>query len=323
MTNRPTILVTRKLLPAVMERLNRHFDAIYNESDEAWTADIILEKSKNADGILCSPTNIFNKDLIDQLGENIKIITTFSVGYDHLDVKAATDKGILLGNTPDVLTDATADIALLCMLGACRMAHSSAMTLRQGEWNSWSVGQFLGIHMTGKKLGILGMGRIGQAVARRAKGFDMEIHYHNRRPVEDARGLEEAIYHDSLESLLKESEVFSINCGLTPETHHLLNADTIDLLPENAVLVNTARGPIVEDKALIAALESKRLAAAGLDVFENEPHLNPDYLDLDNLFVLPHIGSATVETRNAMGFKCLDNLEAFFAGKPVPNPIVR
>ncbi len=320
MTPKPRILVTRLLPAAVMERLNRDYDVIDNADDAQLSQEEILQRAEAADGILCGPTNLFDRALIEKLPDTVKVLTTFSVGYDHLDVSAAQEKGIALGNTPDVLTDATADIALLCLLGAARMAHSSAMTLRNGEWTQWSSTQFLGVHVTGKKLGILGMGRIGQAVARRAKGFDMEIHYHNRRPV-NARGLEDAIYHDSADSLFKVSEFLSINCGLTKETRYAVNDETIALMPDGAVIVNTARGPIVEDAALIRALTSGKVAAAGLDVFENEPVLNPDYLQLDNLFVLPHIGSATVETRDAMGFKCLDNLDAFFKGEPIPNPI--
>ncbi|MEP3246464.1 MAG: D-glycerate dehydrogenase [Sneathiella sp.] len=321
MTKKPSILVTRMLPPAVMDRLYRDYDVIDNPADEQLGRDEVLKRATEADGILCGPTNLFDQSMINALPERVKILTTFSVGYDHIDVQAAMTKGLLLGNTPDVLTDATADIALLCLLGAARMAHSSAMALRNGEWTQWSTTQFLGVHVSGKKLGILGMGRIGQAVARRARGFDMEIHYHNRRPVA-ARGLEAAIYHDSLEGLLEQSEILSINCGLTEETRYLINDKTIALLPDRAVIVNTARGPIIEDIALIRALKSGKLAAAGLDVFENEPVLNPDYLDLDNLFVLPHVGSATVETRDAMGYKCLDNLDAFFANKPIPNPIL-
>ncbi|WP_169546046.1 2-hydroxyacid dehydrogenase [Sneathiella aquimaris] len=321
MTAKPCILVTRKLPDDVMARLSAGYNVIENENDETLSSDEIISRASSADAILCGPTDLFNKEVLDQLPDRLKMITTFSVGYDHIDVPAAFKNGIQLGNTPDVLTDATADITLLCLLGAARMAHSSAMALREGRWQKWATTQFLGIHVSGKRLGILGMGRIGQAVARRARGFDMEIHYHNRNPVTDARGLEDAIYHDSLESLLGQSDFFSINCGLSDQTFHLINNETIDLLPKGAVIVNTARGPIIDDIALINALKSGRIAAAGLDVFENEPTLNPGYLALENLFVLPHIGSATIETRNAMGFKCIDNLDAFFSNKPIPNPI--
>jgi lactate dehydrogenase-like 2-hydroxyacid dehydrogenase len=320
MSDKPTILTTRLFPDAVMERLHKNFNVIGNSGNKAMPRDEFLKLAPKADGVFGNPTFLCDAELINQLPDNIKIITTYSVGYDHIDVLAAVAKGIALGNTPDVLTDATADIALLCLLGAARMAHSSSEKLRKGEWSSWSPVEFLGVHMTGKKLGILGMGRIGQAVARRAQGFDMQIHYHNRRPVE-ARGLDNAVYHDNLEALLTESEFLSINCPLSPDTHHSINTETLQLLPDGAVVVNTARGPVIDDAALIAALKSGKIAAAGLDVFENEPNLNQGYLELPNTFLLPHIGSATHETRDQMGFKCLDNLEAFFAGKPVPNPI--
>ncbi len=320
MSAKPKVLATRNFPPNVMERLLHDYDVKTNDADDHLDANAILNLSEDVDAIMSSPTNPFDRALIEALPDNVKIITTFSVGYDHLDVEAAKKKGILLGNTPDVLTDATADIAILCMLGAARRAHTSARILRNGEWTRWSANQFLGVQVTGKRLAILGMGRIGQAVARRAKGFDMEIHYHNRRPV-SAHGLEDAIYHDNLDSLLQNAEFLSINCGLSDDTFHLMNDTTIASMPDGAVLVNTARGPIVDDSALIRSLKSGKLAAAGLDVFENEPNLNPDYLDLDNLFVLPHIGSATHETRDAMGYKSLDNLDAYFAGKPIPSPI--
>ncbi|WP_025899470.1 2-hydroxyacid dehydrogenase [Sneathiella glossodoripedis] len=320
MTKQHKVLVTRQFPPAVMKRLQDSFEIIRNEDDHHMAADEILSLASDVSAIMCDPTNIFDAKLISKLPESIGLITTFSVGYDHLDAQAAREKGILLGNTPDVLTDATADIALLCMLGAARQATSAAKTLRDGKWGRWSSTEFLGVHMSGKSLGILGMGRIGQAVARRARGFDMNIHYHNRRPV-TAEGLEEATYHETLEQMLKHCQFLSINCPLTPETHHLIDEARINLLPDNAVIVNTARGPVVDDSALIDALKSGKVAAAGLDVFENEPNLDPRYLELDNVFLLPHIGSATFETRDAMGFKCCDNLDAFFSGKPLPNPI--
>ena len=320
MSDKPRILVTRKFPDAVMARLNQTYDVIGNPTDAPMGANDILEKAATVSAILCGPTNLFDADLINRLPDHIGLITTFSVGYDHLDVKAAKLKGILIGNTPDVLTDATADIALLCMLGAARKAYSSAQTLRQGKWGQWSPTELLGIHMSGKQLGIFGMGRIGQAVARRARGFDMKIHYHNRRPVQ-AKGLEDAVYHDTLDSLLSQSAFLSINCALTAETTHAINERTLDLLPPNAVVVNTARGAIIKDDALIDALKSGKIAAAGLDVFENEPNIDKRYLDLENVFLLPHIGSATVETRDAMGFKCCDNLDAYFKGQPIPNPV--
>ncbi len=314
------VLVTRQFPPAVMARLEESFQVIGNPDDHHMDRGEILKLAQDVTAIMCDPSNLFDRTLIEELPDNIGLITTFSVGYDHLDVAAASEKGISLGNTPDVLTDATADIAILCMLGAARNAHSAGQTLRQGNWGRWSSKGFLGVHMSGKSLGILGMGRIGQAVALRARGFNMTIHYHNRRPVE-AEGLEDAIYHPTVETLMERSEFLSINCPLTEQTHHLLNEERIKLLPDNAVVVNTARGPIVDDNALIDALKAGKVAAAGLDVFENEPNIDERYLELDNAFLLPHIGSATFETRDAMGFKCCDNLDAFFAGSVIPNQI--
>lgn len=320
MAAKPRLLVTRNFPPNVMARLRRDYAAITNDEDRILEPAEILALSQDVDAILCAGTEKFSREVIEALPENIRIIATYSVGYDHLDAAAAAEKGITLSNTPDVLTDATADIALLCLLGAARMAHSSAQTLRSGQWSSWAANQFLGVHVTGKRLGILGMGRIGQAVARRAMGFNMQIHYHNRRPV-DVPGLEAAIYHKTTDSLLGVCDFLSINCGLSAKTKYLINDENIAKMPDNAVIVNTARGGIIEDAALIRALKSGKIAAAGLDVFENEPHLNPDYLDLDTLFVLPHIGSATVETRDAMGNMCLDNLDAFFADRPLISEI--
>ncbi len=237
-----------------------------------------------------------------------------------MDIPAATARGIAVTNTPDVLTGATAEIALLLMLGAARGATSAISTLRKGEWNKWSPTGMLGIELSGKRLGILGFGRIGRATAARARAFGMEIHYHSRHRVSPE--LEEgAIYHADSASLFRVSDVLSIHCASTPETRGLVNRDTLALLPPGAILVNTARGDIVDDEALIEALASGRIAAAGLDVFNNEPNFHPGYLALSNAFLLPHLGSATRETRNAMGFRALDNLDAFFAGKTPPDQV--
>lgn len=320
MTSKPKILATRQFPENVLNRLNKDYEAVVNSSLDPMPAEELIQLAEGMDGIICDPTCLFDEKLVTALPDSVKIVTTFSVGYDHLNVDALKSKGIALGNTPDVLTGATADIAMLCMLGASRMAYSAGQALRRGDWTSWSPIEFLGTHVSGKKLAIVGMGRIGEAVARRAQGFDMEIHYHNRRPVE-ARGLENATYHETLDSLLEHAEFLSINCPLTEQTHHMINEGAISKMPDGAVLVNTARGPIIDDDAVLAALKSGKLASAGLDVFEGEPNFHKGYLELNNVFLLPHIGSATYETRDQMGFKCLDNLDAFFAGKPVPNPI--
>jgi glyoxylate reductase len=209
---------------------------------------------------------------------------------------------------------------MLVLLGAARRATEGQQMVRENKWVGWNPNQLLGVQVSGKKLGILGMGRIGRAVARRARGFDMEIHYHNRSRLDP--DLEQgASYHADPEALLGESEFLSINCPASPEMHHFLDARRIALLPERAIVANTARGPLVDDEALIAALKSGRIAAAGLDVFEGEPKIHPGYRDLPNTFLLPHMGSATLETRNAMGFKCLDNLDAFFAGQEPPDRV--
>lgn len=320
MISKPLLLVTRKFPPNVMARIEQSYDAITNDDDHPMDMAEILRLSQDTDAILCAGTEAISAELISKLPNSVKMIATFSVGYDHIDVPAAVARGIRLSNTPDVLTDATADIALLCLLGAARMAHMSTEILRAGGWKRWEPNQFLGVHVTGKRLGILGMGRIGQAVARRAQGFDMQIHYHNRRKIE-APGLENAIYHETKDSFLPACDFLSINCPLSAETKYFVNDDSISRMPDRTVIVNTARGGVVEDAALIRGLKSGKVGAAGLDVFENEPALNKDYLELDNLFVLPHIGSATDETRDAMGFMCLDNLDAFFAGQELPNEI--
>ncbi len=249
------------------------------------------------------------------------MIATFSVGTDHIDLAAAKARGIAVSNTPGVLTDATADIAFLLLLGAARRASEGERLIREGRWEGWAPTQLVGVHVTGKRLAILGMGRIGQAVARRARGFDMEIHYHNRRrlPADEEVG---AIYHADADDLLSVADFLSIHSPATPETHHWLNAERIARLPDRAVVINTARGSVVDDEALIAALRSGKLAAAGLDVFENEPRLHPGYAALPNTFLLPHLGSATDQTRDAMGFTALDNLDAFFAGRELPNRVV-
>lgn len=311
---RPSLLVTRKLPPDVEARLARDYDAALNGADSLPTRETILAGAAGKDGLLVTVTDRIGGDLIRALPETVKIIATFSVGYDHIDIAAAKARGIAVTNTPDVLTDATAEIALLLMLGAARNATSAIETLRSGEWKNWAPTGMLGMELTGKRLGILGLGRIGRATAHRACAFGMEIHYHNRRRLDPAREAG-AIFHESIESLFTASDVLSLHCASTPDTRRIVNRDTIALLPENAIVVNTARGDIVDDDALIEALISGRLAAAGLDVFSNEPNLDPRYLSLSNAFLLPHLGSATRETRNAMGFRALDNLDAYFGGR--------
>ena len=252
--------------------------------------------------------------MIAQLPNDVKIIANFSVGVDHCDLAAAKDKGIVVTNTPDVLSDATAEIAILLLLGAARRAGEGETLVRTRTWKDWSPSFMVGVQVTGKRLGIVGMGRVGQMVARRAKCFGMEIHYHNRSRL--APDLEDgAIYHNNLEDMLPLCQFLSLNCPNTPETAGMLNAGVISQLPDGAVVINTARGGVVDDDALIGALASGKLAAAGLDVFNNEPDIHTGYRDLKNTFLLPHIGSATAEPRDAMGFRALENLDAYIAGR--------
>jgi lactate dehydrogenase-like 2-hydroxyacid dehydrogenase len=314
MRTKPVVLVTRRLPQAVEQRLQRDYDARLNLKDEVYSGDRLLALAAGADAIIPCHTESLNAEVIARLPESIRAICSFSVGYDHIDLAAAKSRGIVVTNTPDVLSNATAEIAMLLMLGAARRAHECARMLRTDTWADWSAIGQLGIEVTGKRLGIIGMGRVGQVMARRARGFDMEVHYHSRHrlSVEIEAG---AIYHSELSDLLPHSQFLSIHCPATPHTRHLLNAERIALLPDGAVVVNTARGAVVDDDALITALQSGKLFAAGLDVFNGEPNIDPRYRDLDNTFLLPHIGSATQETRDAMGFRALDNLDAVMTGR--------
>ena len=318
--SRPTLVVTRHLPDAVEARAARDFDARLNPEDTPLSGADIVARAQGAQAVLCSAGDRLNAETIAALPDSVRILATFSVGTDHIDLGAAEARGLVVTNTPDVLTDATADIALLLMLGAARRASEGERMIRADAWAGWTPTQLLGTHIGGKRLGIIGMGRIGQAVARRARAFGMAIHYSNRKRLPP--DLEEgAVFHADPEALLAVSDVLSLHFPATTETRHWLNAARIDRLPPGAIVVNTARGTVVEDEALIDALKRGRLAAVGLDVFENEPNLHPGYRGLDNAFLLPHLGSATVETRNAMGFKALDNLDAYFAGVQPPDRV--
>ena len=312
-TQKPKLLVTRKLPDAVEARITNSYDAKLNPDDTLFTPRDLIRQSEGMDAILLTPTEKCSADFFASLPGSIRVVATFSVGYDHIDVPGATARGIKITNTPDVLTDATADIAMLLMLGAARGAYWGDRMVRTDNWGVWTPTEPLGYDVTGRRLGVLGMGRIGQAVARRARGFDMEIHYHNRSPL--ASDLEQgATFHATPESLLEHSDFLSINCASTEQTRNLIDTDRIALMPDGAIVVNSARGDIIDDDALITALKSGKLAAAGLDVFKGEPNIDPRYRDLDNVFLLPHLGSATRGTRDAMGMRAVDNLDAYFAG---------
>jgi len=313
MGKKAVVLVTRKLPQAVEERLARDYDARFNTEDRVYSSDELVELAAGAEAIIPCHTEKLSAEVIARLPKSVRAICSFSVGFDHIDLAAAKARGIYVSNTPEVLSDATAEIAVLLMLGAARRVYEGERQIRTETWADWSATYQLGLQVTGKRLGILGMGRVGQIVAKRARGFDMQIHYYNRHRL--APELEHgAVYHDSVEALLPHCDFLSIHCPATPETHHLLNAQRIALLPDEAVVVNTARGAVVDDEALIAALHTRKLFAAGLDVFNNEPNIDPRYKELENAFLLPHVGSATRETRDAMGFRALDNLDAIVSG---------
>ncbi|MCK5166396.1 MAG: D-glycerate dehydrogenase, partial [Rhodospirillaceae bacterium] len=295
---KPKLFITRALPDDVEGRAKKDYDVNLQVEGTVLSTDEIINGSKGFDAILTSPADPLNAETIGRLYESIKIIATFSVGFEHVALDAASAKSIPVTNTPDVLTDATADIALLLMLGAMRRAVEGMELIRENKWNGWTPTQLMGTEMKSKRLGVLGMGRIGQATAHRARAFGMEIHYHNRSRL--APELEQgAVYHETAEGLLKVSDVLSVHCPLTPDTKKFINAERIATLPPGAVVVNTARGPVIDDDALIAALKSGHVSAAGLDVFDGEPKLNDGYRSLANTFLLPHLGSATIETRNA------------------------
>ena len=307
------IFVTRKLLKENEDKIKKLFDANLNKDDKIYTAEEIIEGSKNFDGILSSVTDPLNANTISKLSNTIKIIANGAVGFGNIDFKKAREKGIAVTNTPDVLTDATADIQILLLLGASRKAYEGRLAAEKQDWK-WSWDFLLGKQMSNKRLGILGMGRIGRAVAKRAKAFGMEIHYHNRSQLSPE--LENgAIYHKNIKSLFAKSEFLSINCPATPDTKNIINKETLNFLEDNTVVANAARGDVVDDDAMVEALKSKKVFAYGLDVYNGEPKIHPEYLKLKNIFLLPHLGSATKRTRWDMAYRAIQNLEDFFNGK--------
>ena len=303
------ILITRRLLRENEDRASKIFKAELNLNDELYSQSKLLELSKDCDGILTSLTDKMDEQTINKLPEKIKIISNFAVGFGNIDLEAAKKKGIIVTNTPDVLTDATAEIGVLLILGACRRASEGIENAKASNWK-WSADYLIGKQLTGTRLGILGMGRIGQKIAKISKSLGMIIHYHNRtklsREKEDG-----AIYHDSLKDLLSVSDVLSVCCPASKETVNMINKDTIEYLPKGAVVTNVARGDIVDDEALIDALDRRKVYAVGLDVYKNEPNLNPGYLKHKSAFILPHLGSATKETRTAMANLAIDNMDEF------------
>ena len=304
------ILITRRLLRSCEDKAKELFDANFNLNDELYSQKKLIEMSAGCDGILSALTDKLDAETISQLPESVKIISNFAVGFGNIDLEAAKKRGIAVTNTPDVLTDATAEIGVLLILGACRRASEGIEKAREGGW-VWSADMLIGKQLTGTRLGILGMGRIGQKIAKIAKSLGMIIHYHNRSKLSEEKE-QGATYHDNLNDLMKVSDVLSVCCPASKETINLINKDTLELLPKGAVVTNVARGDIIEDEALIDALERRKVYAVGLDVYKNEPNLNPGYLKHKSAFILPHLGSATKETRTAMANLAIDNIDEFF-----------
>ena len=304
------ILITRRLLRSCEDKAKELFDANFNLNDELYSQKKLIDISAGCDGILSALTDKLDAETINQLPDSVKIISNFAVGFGNIDLEAAKKRGIAVTNTPDVLTDATAEIGMLLILGACRRAAEGIESARDGGWK-WSADYLIGKQLTGARLGILGMGRIGQKIAKVAKSLGMIIHYHNRSKLSEEKE-NGATYHDNLKDLLSVSDVLSVCCPASKETVDIINKDTIEYLPKGAIVTNVARGDIIEDEALIDALERRKVYAVGLDVYKNEPNLNPGYLKHKSAFILPHLGSATKETRTAMANLAIDNIDEFF-----------
>jgi lactate dehydrogenase-like 2-hydroxyacid dehydrogenase len=315
---KPILFVTRRLPARVEERARRDYDARLNADDRPRSGDDIIKGAQGAAAVLCCPAEQMNAATIAALPDSVRVIATFSVGFDHIDLAAATARKIAVCNTPDVLSVATAETVMLLILAAARRGGEGERLVRAGKWNGWAPTQLMGTQVSGRKLGIFGMGRIGREVARMARAFDMEIHYRDqaRLPANLEQG---ATFHDNDASFLAVSQVLSLNAPGGAGTRHWLNAARLAQLPKGAVVVNAARGTLIDDAALIAALKSGQVAFAGLDVYNNEPKLAPEYMGLENVVLLPHLGSATVETREAMGMLALDGIDAMLGGKTPKN----
>jgi lactate dehydrogenase-like 2-hydroxyacid dehydrogenase len=315
---RHVLWIPRRLSEATLARARRDYDVIVKDDDTPGTPEEIVAMSARVDGMIPCHSERFSAEVVAKLDPRLRIVANHSVGTDHCDLPALKARGIAVTNTPGVLSDATAELAMMLMLGAARHAVTGDRIVRSGAWDSWSPAFLVGKQVTGARLGIVGMGGVGRALARKARGFDMEIHYHNRRrlPPEEEAG---AVFHADLDSLLAVSDFLSLNCPATPDTLGLMNADRLAKLPKGAILVNASRGSLVVEAALLAAVESGHLAGAGLDCFVTEPGGNAAFAARENIVMMPHVGSATVRTRDAMGFKALDNLDTFFAGRTPPD----
>ena len=313
------ILVTRRLLRSNEDRIKELYDANLNLNDELYSQDKLIELSQGCDGVLSALTDKLDEKTINRLPDSVKILSNFAVGFGNIDLEAAKKRNIIVTNTPEVLTDATAEIGVLLILGACRRASEGIQGARDADWK-WSADYLIGKQLTGARLGILGMGRIGQKIAKIAKSLGMIVHYHNRSKLSTDKE-NGSIYHDNLKSLMEVSDVLSVCCPASKETINLINKETLEYLQKGAVVTNVARGDIVDDEALIDALDRRKVYAVGLDVYKGEPNLNPWYLKHKSAFILPHLGSATKETRTAMANLAIDNLEEFFKSGSCKNKV--
>lgn len=323
MAQKPKVVVTRKLPDPVETRMCELFDAELNSSDRPMSSDELVDALGRADVLVPTVTDRIDSRILSRAGPNLRLIANFGAGVDNIDVATANTRGITVTNTPGVLTEDTADMTMALILAAARRVVEGAQVVQTGGFSGWSPTWMLGRRIAGKRLGIIGMGRIGQAVARRARAFGLSIHYHNRKPVSPriADGLE-ATYWESLDQLLARMDVISVNCPHTPATFHLLSARRLKLLQPHAILVNTARGEVIDEPALANMLARGEIAGAGLDVYENEPAINPKLLKLPNVVLLPHMGSATVESRIDMGEKVIINIKTFMDGHKPPDRVI-
>jgi len=320
---KPLVIVTRKLPDQVETRMRELFDTRLNLDDKPMTRAELAEAVASADVLVPTVTDRIDAALIAKAGPNLKLIANFGTGVDNIDVKAATDQGILVTNTPGVLTEDTADMTMALILAVPRRLVEGVEALERDHFKGWSPTWMLGHRLQGKRLGIVGMGRIGQAVARRARAFGLQIHYHNRKPVHaDIEQELEATYWDSLDQMLVRMDIVSVNCPHTPATYHLLSARRLKLMKNSAFIVNTARGEVIDENTLARMLEAGELSGAGLDVFENEPAVNPKLLKAKNVVLLPHMGSATIEGRIDMGEKVIVNIRSFVDGHKPPDRVI-
>ncbi len=324
MTNVPLkVIVTRRLPEPVETRLRELFDVELNETDEKMDDEALTDAIRRADVLVPTLGDTIDQKMLAHAGDNLRLIANYGAGFDHIDVQTALQRGIMVSNTPGVLTEDTADMTMAMILAVPRRLREGTMMMQQGDWQGWSPTALMGHRIGGKRLGILGMGRIGQAVAARAKAFGLQVHYHNRRRLhQDTEATLEATYWESLDQMLARVDILSIHCPHTPGTFHLLNARRLKLMKPSAFIINTARGEIVDENALTRMLRAGELAGAGLDVFEHGNDINPRLKGLDNVLLLPHMGSATIEGRIEMGEKVIINIKTFADGHRPPDQVV-